>query len=72
MAFFEARGFFGDYEVALQLPNGLNTTQTFTLSPGSNPVVIELHLPGICFMILCIPRLGDLSLAQLLGVFYFP
>ena len=50
MAFFEARGFFGDYEVTLQLPNGLNTTQTFTLSPGSNPVVITLHLPGICFI----------------------
>ncbi|KAM7444729.1 hypothetical protein ABFA07_006816 [Porites harrisoni] len=45
IAFFEARGFFGDYEVTLQLPNGLNSTQTFTLSPGSTPVAITLHLP---------------------------
>ena len=47
MAFFETRGFFGDYYVVLQLPNGLNSTQKFTLSPGSGPVVIHLRVPGI-------------------------
>ena len=49
-AYFDIRGFFGDYDVILQLPNGQNSTQSFTLDPGNGPLNIELHLPGsLCF-----------------------
>lgn len=53
-AYFESSGFFGDYDVVLQLPNGLTSTQKFTLSPGNGPLGIELHLPGSVYL-----SLGD-------------
>lgn len=47
-AYFNVRGFYGDYDVILQLPNGLNSTHTFTLDPGNGPLNVEIDLPGIC------------------------
>ncbi|XP_074611783.1 uncharacterized protein LOC141866214 isoform X2 [Acropora palmata] len=44
-AHFETRGFFGDYDVELELSNGLRSTQKFTLNPGNGPLFIYLHLP---------------------------
>lgn len=45
-AYFEAPGFYGDYDVVLELPNGLTKTQKFSLNPGNGPLVIQLQLPG--------------------------
>ncbi|KAL9951438.1 hypothetical protein ACROYT_G044099 [Oculina patagonica] len=45
-AYFDIRGFLGDYDVILQLPSGQNSTQSFTLDPGNGPLNIELHLPA--------------------------
>lgn len=58
-AFFESRGFVGDYDVVLQLPNGPTTTQKFSLNPGNEPLIIQLHLPGKldCGMLLKIYRM---------------
>jgi len=47
-AYFDIRGFYGDYDVILQLPNGLNSTHSFTLDPGNGPLNIGINLPGIC------------------------
>ncbi|XP_029184845.2 endo-1,4-beta-xylanase 3-like isoform X1 [Acropora millepora] len=44
-AHFETRGFFGDYDVELELSNGLRSTQKFTLNPGNGALFIYLHLP---------------------------
>lgn len=30
----------------LQLPNGLNSTHSFTLDPGNGPLDVEIDLPG--------------------------
>ena len=46
-ASFDVRGFYGDYDVILQLPSGLNSTHSFTLDPGNGPLNIEINLPGI-------------------------
>ena len=45
-AYFDVRGFYGDYDVILQLPNGLNSTHSFTLDPGNGPLDVEIDLPG--------------------------
>ncbi|XP_020627260.1 uncharacterized protein LOC110064540 [Orbicella faveolata] len=45
-AYFDVRGFYGDYDVILQLPNGINSTHSFTLDPGNGPLNIEINLPG--------------------------
>ncbi|XP_068725993.1 uncharacterized protein [Montipora capricornis] len=46
-ALFEVRGFFGGYDVKVELPNGLSNTQKFTLNPGNGPHIIQLNLPDI-------------------------
>ncbi|PFX28014.1 Endo-1,4-beta-xylanase [Stylophora pistillata] len=44
-AYFDFRGFLGDYEVFLHLPNGQNVTHTFTLDPGNGQLHINVPLP---------------------------
>lgn len=46
-AYFEAPGFYGDYDVVLELPNGLTKTQKFSLNPGNGPLEIQLQLPDL-------------------------
>ena len=45
-AYFNVRGFYGDYNVVLQLPNGQNSSHSFTLDPGNDVLNIQLNLPG--------------------------
>lgn len=45
-AYFVFRGFLGDYEVFLHLPNGQNVTHTFSLDPGNDQLDITVPLPG--------------------------
>ena len=54
-AHFETRGFFGDYDVVLELSNGLRSTQKFTLNPGNGPLFMYLHLPGNSVLLVKMP-----------------
>ena len=46
-AYFDFRGFLGDYEIFLHLPNGQNVTHTFSLDPGNDQLDITVPLPGV-------------------------